>query len=194
MRRLAHLLTQEPHVCPWWLAYTFDNPFRRLLHQPEQMFAKRLQAGMTAVDLGCGMGYFSIAMARMVGDSGRVMAVDIQPQMLKVLEKRALQAGVRHRIQTHCSTDGGGIGLGRHVADVALAFWMVHEVLGKDAFVREIFDLLRPGGVFLVAEPRIHVPPELFDRILALGQESGFQIMESPRITASYAAWLKKPE
>lgn len=50
------------HVCPWWLAYAFDNPLRRIFHKPEEMFAPYLREGMIAIDLGCGMGYFSISM------------------------------------------------------------------------------------------------------------------------------------
>ena len=66
------------HVCPWWAGYFIDNPLRRLLHSPEAILGRHLRTGMTAMDLGCGMGLFSIAMARMVGDQGCVIAVDIQ--------------------------------------------------------------------------------------------------------------------
>jgi 2-polyprenyl-3-methyl-5-hydroxy-6-metoxy-1,4-benzoquinol methylase len=47
------------HICPWWLAYTFDNRFRHLFHNPEKMLGSYVSKGMTALDVGCGMGFFS---------------------------------------------------------------------------------------------------------------------------------------
>ncbi|MBU4143260.1 hypothetical protein KJ590_04695, partial [Patescibacteria group bacterium] len=47
-------------VCPWWLCYSFDNPLRRLFHDPERLLGPYVKTGMTAVDIGCGMGYFTI--------------------------------------------------------------------------------------------------------------------------------------
>ena len=95
------------HVCPWWHAYTFDNPLRRLLHNPSAIVGEHVGEGMRVLDLGCGMGFFSIAMARMVGDSGLVIAVDLQQKMLDVLMRRATRAGVAARIRPHrCDPDG----------------------------------------------------------------------------------------
>ena len=72
----------SPHVCPWWLCYSFDNPLRRLIHNPQRILSPYIKQGMTVLDAGCGMGYFSIGMAKMVGDSGKVIAVDLQQKML----------------------------------------------------------------------------------------------------------------
>ncbi|MBS3808804.1 MAG: class I SAM-dependent methyltransferase, partial [Desulfobacterales bacterium] len=71
------------HVCPWWMAYTFDNPIRRMIHPPEKILAGYVGAAMTVLDLGCGFGHFSIGMAKMVKDSGLVIAIDIQARMLE---------------------------------------------------------------------------------------------------------------
>ena len=191
MKLSQKLLLTEPHLCPWWLAYTFDNPFRRLFHKPEKIFEPYLKTGMTAVDIGCGMGYFSIAMAGMVGESGKVVSVDIQQKMLDILQKRANKAGVLHRIHPHCSSSDG-IGLTPHSADLALAFWMVHEVQQIERFVHEIYTLLKPGGKFLLVEPKVHVPPELFQQINASAVQSGFVVLEQPRIALSHAAWFLK--
>jgi ubiquinone/menaquinone biosynthesis C-methylase UbiE len=90
---------KEHHVCPWWLAYTFDNPLRRLIHRTAAMFHGLVEEGMTVLDIGCGMGYFSIALAKIVGPRGLVIAVDLQPQMLNILRKRAEKAGMVDRIQ-----------------------------------------------------------------------------------------------
>lgn len=65
---------------------------------------------MTVLDVGCGVGWFSIPMARMAGDRGRVIAVDLQQQMLDMLRRRAAAAGVLGRIGLHkCEQDRLGI-------------------------------------------------------------------------------------
>ncbi len=193
MKLSTKLLLTEPHVCPWWLAYTFDNPFRRLLHTPEAIFKHHLQKGMTAVDLGCGMGFFSIGMARMVGDAGKVISVDIQQKMLDVLQKRASKTGIRHRIHTHCATPDD-IGLTHYSGriDLALTFWMVHETPHIENFVAEIYSLLKPGGKYLLAEPKVHVSPEFFQRITSAAVQAGFRVLYHPRIALSHAAWFQK--
>ena len=52
-------------VCPYWMAGLLDNPLRRLLHNPEKILAEFMHEGQTALDLGCGPGYFTMAMARL---------------------------------------------------------------------------------------------------------------------------------
>ena len=114
------------HVCPWWGGYFIDNRLRRLLHNPEKIVGPYVQPGMTVMDVGCGMGLFSIAMAKMVGDSGLVIAVDLQPKMLDVLWRRAAASG-RGRPHSTSQMRAGSPGC-RGQADFALAFMMVHEV------------------------------------------------------------------
>lgn len=98
------------HVCPWWGGYFIDNPLRRLLHDPTKIVGPYVRPGMSVLDVGCGMGWFSIPMARWVGDQGRVLAVDLQQQMLDVLRRRAASAGVAHRIDTQlCLQDHLGL-------------------------------------------------------------------------------------
>ena len=89
------------HICPWWGGYFIDNPLRRLIHDPKKILGRYVKPGMTVMDVGCGMGLFSIAMAKIVGDQGRVIAVDLQQQMLDTLRRRAERAGVGDRIETH---------------------------------------------------------------------------------------------
>ena len=97
-------------ICPWWGGYFIDNPLRRLFHDPEKLLGPYVQPGMTAMDFGCGMGLFSIAMATLVGDGGRVIAVDLQQRMLDMLQKRAKKAKVADRITTHrCEADSIGL-------------------------------------------------------------------------------------
>ncbi|MFH1011686.1 MAG: methyltransferase domain-containing protein, partial [bacterium] len=70
------------HICQWWLAPTLDNPFRRFLHNPEKMLGSQAAEGMTVLDIGCAPGFFSIGLAKLVGNTGRIIAADVQPKML----------------------------------------------------------------------------------------------------------------
>ena len=169
-----------PHVCPWWGGYFIDNPIRRLLHRPERIVGPYVRPGMTVMDVGCGMGLFSLAMAKIVGDSGLVIAVDLQQKMLDVLRRRAERAAVANRIRLHkCEKDRLTVDA---QADFALAFMMIHEVPDQRRLLGEIYDCLKPGGKLLVAEPKIHVPGKAFAKTVATAEALGFRGLEEPRI------------
>ena len=174
------------HVCPWWGGYFIDNPLRRLLHNPEKILGPYVQPGMTAMDFGCGMGLFSIAMAKLVGNEGRVIAVDLQQKMLDVLLKRARKAGVADRITAH-RCEATSIGLDDQV-DFALAFYSAHEVPDLRRLLAGICGCLRPEGKLLVVEPIGHVAAKDFEAMLSLADEIGLQEDERPRIRLSHAA------
>ena len=61
------------HVCPNWLIGAFDNPLRRLIQNPDRIVSGRVGPGQTAADIGCGIGYFTIPLARLVGSQGKVL-------------------------------------------------------------------------------------------------------------------------
>ena len=181
-------LTGQKVVCPWWLCFTFDNPLRKLLHNPEAILGSYIQPGDTVIDLGAGMGYFSIPMAKLVGPAGHVTAIDIQTKMLSALAKKAQRRGVSERITTHLASPGS---LDHHSkADFILAFWMVHEVPDQRRFLTEIYNLLKPGGLFLLVEPVVHVPNKSFLQTLKTAEDIGFFIKENPKIRISHSALL----
>ncbi len=178
------------HVCPWWGGYFIDNPLRRLLHSPERILGPHVRPGATVMDFGCGMGLFSIAMAKMVGRGGQIIAVDLQQQMLDVLLRRAKKAGVADRITAHrCEADS--IGLAGPV-DFALAFYSAHEVPDLPRLLGEIHGCLRPGARLLMVEPRGHVGPKEFEAMLASAESFGLQVEQRPKVRLSRAALLAK--
>jgi ubiquinone/menaquinone biosynthesis C-methylase UbiE len=179
-----------PCVCPWWFAYAFDNGLRRLLHRPEKLFAPYVQEGMTVADLGCGMGFHSIGLARLVGPLGRVIAVDIQPQMLRVMETRARRAGIADRIHPRCCHPGS-IELPEAV-DFINVFWMIHEVPDGSTFLQQVYAALKVGGRLFIAEPRLHVSEASFERTIEKAQDAGLVLQERPRVGWSRAAVFLK--
>jgi len=179
-----------PHVCPWWGGYFIDNRLRRWFHNPERILSPHLRPGMSVMDFGCGMGLFAIAAARLVGQEGRVVAVDLQPQMLDVLRHRATQAGVAERIHTHqCQADTIALS---DCFDFALAFYSAHETPDLRHLLGEIHALLRPQGQLLVVEPILHVTAKDFDRVLAIAAEIGFQERQRPHVRLSRAVLLQR--
>jgi ubiquinone/menaquinone biosynthesis C-methylase UbiE len=182
------MVTEKKHVCPWWLCFTFDNPLRKWLHNPESILSPYVRPGDRVIDIGAGMGYFSIPLGRLVGPRGQITAIDLQPQMLSVLFRRAKRAGVSERVVTHLASPDS---LGEHPpADFILAFWMVHEVPDQEKFLAEISRMLKPGGLFLLVEPKIHVSGKSFLQTLATARETGFTLKENPQIRLSHSALL----
>lgn len=178
------------HVCPWWLAYTFDNPLRRLIHNPEKMLNKFIKEGDTVVDIGCGMGHFSIGMAKMVGEMGRVISVDMQEKMLERVRHRAQQKRLLSRIALHkCSSDKLGV---NEQADFALCFWMVHEVRNKESFFDELVAFLKPGAHFLLVEPKIHVTEPYFRKIADIAVKAGLKPCSEEEVGLSRAILFVK--
>jgi ubiquinone/menaquinone biosynthesis C-methylase UbiE len=175
-------------VCPWWFAYSFDNPLRRLVHKPEEILGGLVHPGEIALDLGCGMGYFTIALAELVGPQGKVFAVDVQEKMLAGVRRRLQHKGLASRVQLHqCSLER--IGLSEPV-DFALAFWMVHEVPDQRAFLEEVHFLLKPSARFLLVEPVGHVSTSAFQQTVQVAQSVGFNIFATRRVRFSQAIIL----
>ena len=177
------------HICPWWLAYTFDNPLRHFFHNPEKMLGSYVSKGMTVLDMGCGMGFFSIGLARLVGDMGCVIAADVQPKMLGVMQKRSEKAGVSSRIRLHKS-EPDNLGVDTPV-DFILAFWMVHEVPNPKLFFQQIRECLKSNGKILIAEPKFHVSSKRFEKMTVLAQQSGLNFCETPSIKFSRSVVFK---
>jgi ubiquinone/menaquinone biosynthesis C-methylase UbiE len=188
MKLLDRLLYRNG-TCPWWICFTFDNPLRRRLQDPEKVLQGLVQEGQTIYDIGCGMGYFSLTLARMTGPAGRVICVDLQKEMLAAARRRAEHAGLVDRITFKQCTEQSLLLDAR--ADFALTFWMVHEVPDKDRFLKEIYNALKPGANLFLVEPKLHVPRQEFDNTVSIAKSAGFQVAAEPRVPMSMAVLLK---
>ena len=177
-------------VCPPWCCFTFDNAFRRLLQNPNRILRPYIKPGWTVLDIGPGMGYFTIPMARLVGDTGKIIAADLQQEMLDGVDHRAYKAGVQERIKLQLAKPKS-IGINEPI-NFCLAFWMVHEVPDQVHFLSEIASKLKPDGLMLIAEPRIHVSKENFEKTLEIAKSAGLSLVDRPKIFLSHSVLLKK--
>ena len=180
-------------VCPWWLGYLLASALRRLLHHPDKIVAPYLRPGMMVLEPGPGMGFFTLPMARAVGPSGRIVAVDVQPKMINGLRRRAQKGGLLDRIDARlASADSMGIGDLAGKVDFTLAFAVVHEMPSSAPFFVEAAAASRPGARMLLAEPSGHVPPEKFEEELRDADKAGLLVVERPAITRCTSALLEK--
>jgi len=180
----------EKHVCPWWLAYSWDNRLRRIIHHPDKILKPYLKNSNRAADIGCGMGYFTTAMVEYVGQSGKVYAVDVQQKMLDILKRRSQNLSRRLSIET-ILTDGQNFDINESL-DFILMFWMLHEVENKESFLAKWYALLNLGGKYLLVEPKIHTTQKAFDEEVKICLQVGFKEILQPKVWGSRAILFKK--
>jgi ubiquinone/menaquinone biosynthesis C-methylase UbiE len=150
-----------------------------------------VEEGMTALDVGCGMGFFSLPIAELVGEKGRVVCIDLQEKMIKGLLGRAKKAGLTDRIDARvCSQSSLEMSDLAGRIDFALAFALVHEVPDKDLLFSEIHRAMKPGGKLLFAEPGGHVSKSAFEKSVSIAQNRGFEVVGDLKIRRSHAVLL----
>lgn len=183
----------KPHVCPWWLGYLLVSPLRRFLENPEQILGPYVREGMTVLEIGPGMGYYSLPLARLVGRNGRVMCVDVQEKMLLSLRKRAAKAGLLDRVTTIvASSDSLHLEAYQSKVDFAFMFAVVHEVPDQGKLFEEAHRAMKPEGLLLLAEPKGHVKPQEFERTVELAKSKGFQVTQAVDIWRYYSVFMRK--
>lgn len=179
------------HVCPWWLAYTFDHRLRRIVHHPTRLFGDYVAPGMTVVDVGCGLGFNALGLAELVGDEGRVIAADIQQKMLVGVMKRAKKKGLSHRISPHLTRPGDPALNVK--ADFIVAFYVVHEIENAPHLLAQVAENLAVKGRFMMVEPPFHVSKKGFDRSIDQAEASGLILEVRYKIPFGRAAVFGKP-
>ena len=181
------------HVCPWWVGYVLVSPLRRLLHNPTTILAPFVTLGMTVLEVGPAMGFFTLPLASAVGPTGRIVCVDVQARMLQALMKRARAAQLADRILPRvCEPTALGLDDFTGRIDFALAFAVVHEVPEPPRFFADLAKVLRPGARCLVAEPKGRVPEPAFEATLATARQAGLGLVGRPVIRRCRAAVVQK--
>jgi len=180
-------------ICPWWLGYVLASPLRRLLQDPAVIVKPYVREGMIVLEPGPGMGFFTLEMARRVGASGQVVAVDVQPRMIAGLKRRLAKAGLLERTDARLApSDSMGLQDLRGKVDFALAMAVVHELPSSSRFFADVAQAMKPGATLLLAEPSGHVKQDAFEAELQDAAAAGLEVADRPAIRRSQAALLKK--
>lgn len=177
----------------WIDHFVGAGPLRPLFQNPRRILHDYVEPGMTVLDIGCGTGFFSLEMARMVGSNGWVICVDLQAEMIKSLEKRAAKAGLLKRIDTRvCSDQNLEIDNLTNQVDFALAFYVVHHARDASGLISQVHGALKPGGIFLIVEPRHHASVKECEATGTKTQQAGFSFVKNPKLIRDWAAMFVK--
>jgi ubiquinone/menaquinone biosynthesis C-methylase UbiE len=181
------------HICPVWVGYLLASPLRKLFHNPQKIIGPYIREGMTVLDAGSAMGFFSIPAAKMVGERGTVICVDCQEPMLASLKKRARKAGVASRIQTRvCSTESLGVSDLAEQVDLVMAIAMIHEAIDPARLLGEIAQTLKSDGRLLISEPKSHVTSSQIDETLRVSRALGLIVVNEPMVKRTYSFLMKR--
>ena len=188
-RERYRMKDERNRVCPVELAGGLDNKMRRWIQNPRKILEPFIKEGMRVLDVGCGPGFFTIEIANMVGDGGRVFAADIQEGMLQKIKDKTSGSQLEKRIQL-IKCEQSKINAFEKV-DFVLCFYMVHEVPDKNNFFRQLKDILFPDGKILIIEPSFHVSKMGFEHTLYIAGLNGLSVMQGPKYFLNRTAVLK---
>ncbi len=181
-------------ICPPWLGWFLVNPLRRFRQDPDAILSPYVADGMTVLEIGPGMGFFSLPLARMVGPDGKILCVDVQKKMLEALQRRALRAGLADRIIIRvCDPTSLGVSDFIGKIDFALAFAVVHEVPDVPRLFSDIVRVLKPDAKCLIAEPKLHVSEREFEQTVNTATQQGLRVIGQPRIAGSHTVLMSAP-
>ncbi len=173
-------------------AKALESSFRYRFQNPEKLLRNYIRPGMTVLDLGCGPGFFTTEIARLLNKSGKVIGADIQNGMLEMLRQKINGTEFEHIVQIHkCKAERLDI---NEKIDFILAFYAFHEMSCLDNIINEIKLLLKPGGEVFIAEQKFHVSKSTFIEIINKMEEKGFVMVKQPSVFLSRAVVMKLQE
>ena len=159
-----------------------DDPTRDLYQKPDEvMKALAIRAGEVVADIGAGSGYFTMRLARAVGEAGRVYAVDISPDMVRHLNHRLRDAGVHNVVTVLCDPDDPLLPDASVDRFLIVDTW--HHIEGQPKYLGLLKRMLKPGGQV------VHI--DFQKRDLPVGPPVGMKIARDDLVTQMETAGFR---
>lgn len=193
---LAKVVRKLYHFpAPAFIGRLLDSGYRRKIQPPSQLIERGgIKKGMNVLDLGCGSGAFTPFIARVVGEKGKVYALDIQADMLKQLERK-LAKPENKDIKNIKLIEGNAYELPfeDNSLDLVNMVTVLQEIPDRNRALQEVKRVLKPGGLFAVTElfPDPDYPWKA--TTIKLGEGAGFVVDAVSGNLFNYTVRFKKP-
>jgi ubiquinone/menaquinone biosynthesis C-methylase UbiE len=181
LKLLVKLLKGRSAPCPASLSWLVDLPIRRRYMRPV-LDRVGLQPGETVLELGPGPGAFTVDAAQRLGPEGKLIAVDIQPEMIAQVEARVRQAGLAN-VETHVAS-AYDMPVEDASVDRAFLVTVLPEIPDPVRGLREVYRVLKPGGVFSTTEEFLDPDYPRRQTTVAWAEAAGFEP------TGRFGSWM----
>ena len=189
--RKSHRLPAPPFIGRF-----LDSDLRRWVQPPGKLIERSgIISGMTVLELGCGSGAFTTFVARVVGERGKVYAVDIQQDMLKQLERKL--AKKENKDITNIKLKQASayeLPIEDESIDLAYMVTVLEEIPDRGRALREILRVLKPGGILAVTELLPDPDYPLRSTVVKTCQREGFVLDASQGNLWNYTVRFRKPK
>jgi ubiquinone/menaquinone biosynthesis C-methylase UbiE len=179
--------------CPVWLRWLveLDNPFTETNRAAFIVETLALAPGMSVLDAGCGPGRLTVPLARGVGSTGRVVALDIQAGMLARAKTKSEAAGLANIDFINAGLGDGKLPGNRF--DRAVLVTVLGEIPDRCAAVAELFNALAPGGILAVVEVIFDPHFQTRSTVTDLAVTAGFREWAFFGHSLAYVIHFEKP-
>jgi ubiquinone/menaquinone biosynthesis C-methylase UbiE len=193
---LAKLVRKlHPFPAPVFIGKLLDSSYRRRIQPPRQLIERAgIKKGMNVLDLGCGSGAFTPSIARTVGRSGKVYALDIQADMLKQLERKLSRPENRDiKNVKMIESNAYELPFDDSSLDVVNMVTVLPEIPDRNRALAEVKRVLKPGGLLAVTElfPDPDYPWK--STTIKFGESAGFVMEEVSGNFFNYTVRFRKP-
>jgi ubiquinone/menaquinone biosynthesis C-methylase UbiE len=172
--RLAHRWGHSM-LCPSSLSWSLDNPWRRRAMRP---VLKRIgiQPGESVLELGPGCGAYTPGAARLTGAGGRLIAVDIQPDMIARVQKRVRAEGLTN-VEMHVAS-AHALPMDDESVDRAFLITVLPEIPDPGRALAELHRVLRPSGSLSITEEFLDPDYRFVQETIRLVEAAAFRLVE----------------
>jgi len=190
LKLLLYVMKGHGTPCPSSWSWIVDNPLRRWDVRDALTWAG-LRSGETVLELGPGPGAFTVDAARRVGPTGRLIAVDIQPEMIAQVEARVREARLTN-VETHVAS-AYDLPIEDGTVDRAFLITVLPEIPDPVRGLREVYRVLTPGGVVSTTEEFLDPDYPRRKTTIAWATAAGFELAERNGNWWTYTLNFRKP-
>ena len=193
---LIRIIRKSYHFpAPAFIGRFLDSDLRRWVQPPGKLIEHSgIKSGMMVMDLGCGSGAFTPFVARVVGEQGKVYAVDIQPAMLRQLERKLAKDGNQDIKNIEMKRASAyDLPLEDGTVDLVYMVTVLQEIPDRSRALREISRVLKPGGILAVTEFLPDPDYPWRSTVIKICQREGFILDANLGNLWNYTVRFRKP-